>query len=155
AWRETRDRAKHDRVRQLVPRLPEFRRAVDRDLRRRALTRDRVIAVALRMLDLGLFRTGGEEYEQEHGSHGVTTLHRDHVTVRKDTIHFLFPAKSGVERQAEVVDAPLAVAIRALKKSSAPGERLLQYLDSTGWHEATGAEVNEAFKTLTGADFTV
>ncbi len=155
AWRETRDRAKHERVRQLVPRLPEFRRAVNRDLRRAGLTRDRVIAVALRMLDLGLFRTGGEEYEQEHGTHGVTTLHREHVSVRDDAIHFLFPAKSGVERQAEVVDPPLAEAIRALKKSSAPGERLLQYRDSTGWHEVTGVEVNEAFKTLTGADFTV
>ena len=107
------------------------------------------------MLDLGLFRTGGEEYEQEHGTHGVTTLHRDHVTVRGDDLHFLFPAKSGVEREARVTDPPLAVAIRALKRSNAPGERLLQYRDSTGWHEVTGAEVNEAFKTLTGADFTV
>ena len=107
------------------------------------------------MLDLGLFRTGGEEYEQEHGTHGVTTLHRDHVTVRGDDLHFLFPAKSGVERQADVTDPPLAVAIRALKRSNAPGERLLQYRDSTGWHEVTGAEVNEAFKALTGADFTV
>ena len=114
-----------------------------------------MIAVALRMLDLGLFRTGGEEYEHEHGTHGVTTLHRDHVTVRGDDLHFLFPAKSGVEREARVTDPPLAVAIRALKRSNAPGERLLQYRDSTGWHEVTGAEVNEAFKTLTGADFTV
>lgn len=155
AWRESRDRDKHARVQKLVPRLPDMRAAVNRDLRRNGLTRDRVIAVALRMLDLGLFRTGGEEYEQERGSHGVTTLYREHVTVRQDSVHFLFPAKSGVEREAEVVDAPLAVAIRALKKSSAPGERLLQYRDSTGWHEVTGSEVNEAFKALTGADFTV
>ncbi|MEP6649734.1 MAG: DNA topoisomerase IB [Lapillicoccus sp.] len=155
SWTETRGRAKHERVQQLVPRLPEFRKAVNRDLRRSGLTRDRVIAVALRMLDLGLFRTGGEEYEQEHGTHGVTKLHRDHVTVRRDDIHFLFPAKSGVEREAQVTDPPLAVAIRVLKRSNAPGERLLQYRDSTGWHEITGAEVNESFKALTGADFTV
>ena len=155
AWTQDRSKAKHERVQQLVPRLPDFRKAVNQDLRRSGLTRDRVIAVALRMLDVGLFRTGGEEYEQEHGTHGVTTLHRDHVTVRGQDLHFLFPAKSGVERQADVTDPPLAVAIRALKRSNAPGERLLQYRDSTGWHEVTGAEVNEAIKTLTGADFTV
>lgn len=155
AWRQTRDRAKHERVQTMVPRLPAFRAAVDRDLRRRGLTRDRVIAVALRMLDLGLFRTGGEEYEQTHGSYGVTTLHRDHVTVHGDTVDFLFPAKSGVEREASVTDPALAVAIGALKRSRGPGEHLLQYRDSTGWHEVGAAEVNEAFKALTGADFTV
>ena len=155
SWRETRDRAKHERVRQMVPRLPEFRAAVNRDLRRRGLTRDRVIAVALRMLDLGLFRTGGEEYEQTHGSYGVTTLLRDHVTVHGDTVDFLFPAKSGVEREASVADPALAVAISALRRSRAPGEHLLQYRDATGWHGVSAAEVNEAFKTLTGEDFTV
>jgi DNA topoisomerase I len=154
-WREIRDRAKHERVQSLVPLLPSMRAAVRRNLRSEGLPRERVIAVALRMLDLGLFRTGGEEYEQEHGTHGVTTLHREHVTVTGDTIAFRFPAKSGVQREAAVKDPALAVAISALLESPAPGTRLLQYDDGGRWHEVSGADVNEAFKTLTAASFTV
>jgi DNA topoisomerase-1 len=154
-WREIRDRAKHQRVQQLVPMLPGVRRQVRRDLRSEGLTRERVIAVALRMLDLGLFRTGGEEYEQEHGTHGVTTLHREHVTVTGDTVEFRFPAKSGVQREAVVKDPSLAVAIQALVDSPAPGDRLMQYADGDRWREVSGSDVNEAFKTLTASTFTV
>lgn len=107
------------------------------------------------MLDLGLFRTGGEEYEQEHGTHGVTTLHRKHVKVDGDVLHFHFPAKSGVERDATVRDPALAQAITALKQSRAPGPRLLQYRDGKRWREITGSDVNAEFKVLTGSDFTV
>jgi DNA topoisomerase IB len=131
------------------------RAQVRRDLRSDGLTRQRVIAVALRMLDLGLFRTGGEEYEQEHGTHGVTTLHREHVTVTGDTVEFRFPAKSGVQREATVKDPPLAVAISALVESPAPGDRLMQYADGDRWREVSGSDVNEAFKALTASDFTV
>jgi DNA topoisomerase-1 len=154
-WREIRDRAKHDRVQELVPLLPDMRRRVRRDLRQEGLSRERVIAVALRMLDLGLFRTGGEEYEQEHGTHGVTTLYRKHVTVDGDRVHFRFPAKSGVQRDATVKDPALALAIRALKESHAPGKRLLQYRDGQHWREVTGSDVNTEFKALTGSNFTV
>src|SRR3954453_16557045 len=154
-WREFRDRAKHQRVQLLVPLLPEMRRRVRHDLRHAELARERVIAVALRMLDLGLFRTGGEEYEQEHGTHGVTTLHRKHVRVDGELVHFHFPAKSGVERDATVRDPALAEAITALKRSRAPGPRLLQYRDGKRWREITGSDVNAEFKVLTGSDFTV
>ena len=154
-WREFRDRAKHQRVQMMVPLLPEMRRRVRHDLRHAELPRERVVAVALRMLDLGLFRTGGEEYEQEHGTHGVTTLYRKHVTVDGDEVHFRFPAKSGVQRDATVKDPALAQAIAALKASRAPGKRLLQYRDGTTWREITGTDVNAEFKVLTGSDFTV
>jgi DNA topoisomerase IB len=154
-WREIRDRAKHERVQSLVPMLPEVRAQVRRDLRSEGFSRERVIAVALRMLDLGLFRTGGEEYEQEHGTHGVTTLYRDHVTVSGDTVDFFFPAKSGVQREARVKDPALAAAISALKESNAPGQRLLQYIDGDRWREITGADVNSTFKSFTKPDFTV
>lgn len=154
-WREFRDRAKHQRVLLLVPLLPDMRRRVRRDLRHAEQDRERVIAVALRMLDLGLFRTGGAKYEQENGTHGVTTLYKKHVVVDGDDVHFHFPAKSGVQRDATVKDPALAVAITSLKESKPPGKRLLQYYDGNRWHEVTGADVNAEFKVLTGSDFTV
>ena len=75
-WRTAQDADKHDRVRRLARRLPEFRKAVDRDLCAKGLSRDRVLAVALRMLDHGVFRTGNTEYADEYGSRGAATLLR-------------------------------------------------------------------------------
>lgn len=154
-WHRTRGREKHDRVLRLAARLPEARREVSRRLGRRGSTRERVAAVALRLLDAGLFRTGGEEYEAEHGSHGVATLLREHVRVTGDVVSFTFPAKSGVLREAEVRDRALAKAVRSLLRSPGPSERLLQYLDTTGWHDLTSTDVNREFKDLVGEAYTV
>jgi DNA topoisomerase-1 len=154
-WRVARDQDKHERVRRLAGRLPKVRKAIERDIVRTGLGRDRVLAVALRMLDAGLFRTGGEEYQAENGSHGVATLLRSHVSVKQDLMTFSFPAKAGVEREASLRDPLLARAVVCLKRSKAPGERLLQYHDLNGWHEVSSADINTAFKALAGEEFTV
>lgn len=121
----------------------------------RGLGRDRVAAVALRMLDAGLFRTGGEQYEQEHGSHGVATLLREHVTTSADLVCFEFPAKSGVTREARMRDPLLAKAVAALKRGRGPSERLLQFHDADGWHDLGSADVNREFQAIVGPDYTV
>jgi DNA topoisomerase IB len=155
AWHETRDRDKHERVLTLARRLPEARAEIGRRLRRSGLGRERVGAVALRLLDAGLFRTGGEEYESENGSYGVATLLKDHVTVSGDVVSFCFPAKSGVEREADVRDPALAKAVSALKRSRGPSDRLLQYRAGDVWCELTSTEINKDFKELVGAEYTV
>lgn len=154
-WSAAQDKAKHERVRTLARRLPVFRTAVDRDLRRPGLGRERVVAAALRMLDDGMFRPGGDVYEQENGSHGVSTLLREHVTVHGDTIDFCFPAKSGQQREASLTDPLLAKAVLSMKRSKAPGPHLLQFRDTRGWHDMHADDVNAAFKELAGEDYTV
>ena len=155
AWHEARAREKHDRVLVLAKKLPPARKQIAADLRLDGLGRRRVTAVALRMLDAGLFRTGGDEYEVEHGSHGVATLLRSHVSVSGDDITFEFPAKSGVTREAVMTDQLLARAVLSLKRSRREGDRLLEYRDEGGWHELHSADLNVAFKELVGAEFTV
>lgn len=154
-WTATRSAQKHDRIRELAVRLPRVREQLSRDLRRRSLDRERVLAVALRLLDAGLFRTGGEEYEQEHGSHGVSTLLREHVVVSKDELAFRFPAKSGVLREATVVDPAIARVVRSLKRSRTGFDRLLCYRAADGWHEVRADDVNDRFKELAGEAYTV
>jgi DNA topoisomerase IB len=155
AWHQTRGRDKHERVLTLARRLPEARAEIGRRLRRSGLGRERVGALALRLLDAGLFRTGGEEYESENGSYGVATLRKDHVTVSGDVVSFCFPAKSGVEREAEVRDPAVAKAVSALKRSRGPSERLLQYRTGDVWCELTSTEINKDFKELVGEEYTV
>jgi DNA topoisomerase-1 len=155
AWHEARGREKHDRVLQLAKRLPDARKHVASELRESGFSRRRVTAAGLRMLDAGLFRSGGEEYESEHGSHGVATLLRSHVAVSGEDISFEFPAKSGQLREAIMSDQLLARIVLSLKRSSYPGERLLAYRDKLGWHELRSSDLNVAFKELVGEEFTV
>ncbi len=154
-WRRARDKDKHDRVLALAAQLPDFRRTVAARLRRPGTDRERVLAVALRLLEGGMFRTGSEQYQVKHGSHGVATLLRDHVRVSGDEVRLTFPSKSGQQREARLRDRPLARAILALKRSGAPGRRLLQYRDEQGWHTVGSSDVRQAFKELVGQEHTI
>ncbi|RZQ60515.1 DNA topoisomerase IB [Amycolatopsis suaedae] len=152
-WRAARDEEKHDRVLALARILPAFRAAVTADLDAKGTGRERVLAVALRILDLGVFRTGGEEYAAENGTHGVATLLREHVTVRGDELRFAYPAKGGQPREVRIRDGSLAVAVRALRRRTG-ADRLLAYRQGRGWHEVRSDDVNERFKELTGPEYT-
>lgn len=155
-WRRARDEEKHERVLDLAARLPEVRARIHQDLTGSGLGRDRVLAGALRILDRGVFRTGGEEYAEENDSHGVTTLLRDHVTRTGDELFFEFPAKGGVERSAVIRDPELAKLISALRRGRRPEDRLFTYRNGNGERQELRArDVNDRFKELAGDEFTV
>jgi DNA topoisomerase-1 len=154
-WRTAQDADKHDRVRQLARKLPAFREAVDGDLCASGLDRRRVLAVALRMLDYGVFRTGNTEYAEEYGSRGVSTLLRDDVRVSKGKLVFDFVAKGGQQRRLELDDDRLVAAVRSLKRGKHKSPQLLVYRDTDGYHEIDADMVNERFHELVGEDFTV
>ena len=96
-WRQDRDEEKHERVLALAPLLPGFRAEVARELRGRGRSRQRVLAVALAVLERGVFRVGGETYAADNGTHGVATLLCSHVSVRRSTVDFCYPAKGGIQ----------------------------------------------------------
>ncbi|MGI8647813.1 MAG: DNA topoisomerase [Acidimicrobiales bacterium] len=154
-WRRARDEEKHDRVLVLAKQLPAFRAQIYADLNEHGLSRRRVLAAALRILDSGVFRVGGEEYAEENGSRGVATLLREHVRISGDVIKFHFPAKSGVDRVAEICDADLAKVLGSLKRCRADTDRLFACDDMKSWHELRAEDVNERFKELVGEEFTV
>jgi DNA topoisomerase I len=154
AWRERRDEEKHRRVVELGRRLPDLRARVDADLSRSGLGRDRVLAGALRMLDRGVFRTGGEEYANDNGTRGVATLLRGDVEVRNGVLNFCFTAKGGIERRLRIRDAELAALITALRRGRSDEDRLLSYKDRTGRHDVRAEDVNEQLRSIVGEEFT-
>ena len=101
-WREVRDETKYHRLAAFARALPRIRRRVDRDLRRRALSRERVVATVVRLLDETTIRVGNDEYARENHSFGLTTLRDRHVDVRGDRIRFRFRGKSGRVHEVEV-----------------------------------------------------
>jgi DNA topoisomerase IB len=153
-WRHDRDEEKHERVLAMARRLPDWRAAVEADLAGRGLTRKRVLAAALRMLDRGIFRTGGEEYADENGTHGVATLLCEHARVRGDECTFRYTAKGGLDRAVSIRDPALAKVVKSLLHNRSGSDRLLVHRDGDTWHEVHAADVNERFKELAGEECT-
>ncbi|NUS64322.1 MAG: DNA topoisomerase IB [Saccharothrix sp.] len=151
-WRQDRDEEKHERVLALAPLLPGFRAEVGRELRGRGRSRQRVLAVALAVLERGVFRVGGETYAADNGTHGVATLLCSHVAVRGSTVDFCYPAKGGIQFTTAVEDESLARAVRGLLRGRGGDERLL--VDDRGCAVASD-DVNERFKEMVGAEFSV
>jgi DNA topoisomerase IB len=153
-WRARRDTEKHQRVLEIAHQLPDVRDAVVAALRTRGLNRERVLATAVRLLDLGTFRVGSEQYEEENGTYGLATLKRDHVSVRGERTFFSYTAKGGIEREVEITDRPTATVVRQLLERPADaGEDLLAYqLDDGTWRDVTSAEINAYLKEISGAE---
>ncbi|MDA0635994.1 DNA topoisomerase IB [Nonomuraea sp. MCN248] len=144
-WRQRQDEAKFDRVLELAERLPAFRKSVDEQLKGRKLTRERVLAAAARLLDVGFFRVGGEGYD----SYGLATLRMDHVTCGRGTITCSYPAKGDVPREVEVADPGACRVVRALKALRADGE-LLRYQGENGWVDVRSEDINDYLRETIG-----
>jgi len=155
AWRVRRDAAKFDDMLAFARLLPALREEVARELARGELDRDGVMAVAVRLLDRGFFRVGGEDYAGENGSFGLATIRREHVTQRGETVVFDYPGKSGKRRLQAVVDPEVAAAVRTLKRRRGGGEELLAYKETgpaTRWRDVRSEDVNAWLKERTGQD---
>jgi DNA topoisomerase IB len=155
-WRARRDAEKHERVLEIAHQLPDVRDAVKAGLRTRGLSRERVLATAIRLLDLGAFRVGSEQYEEENGTYGLATLKRDHVSVRGERTFYSYTAKGGIEREVEITDRPTATVVRQLlERPDDAGEDLLAYQTEDGeWRDVTSGEINAYLKEISGAEIT-
>jgi len=154
-WQQERSEEKFDRVLEMSAGLHDWRQHVAADLARRGLRRDRVLALGLRLLDLGYFRAGGERYAEENNSFGIATLQCEHVSVGRDGVEFDYPAKSGVRRTLLVEDDDVVRAVRALQRHRKRGERFLAYQESADWVEVHADDLNLRFKEMVGEDYTV
>jgi DNA topoisomerase IB len=154
AWRLHRDRVKFDRILDLGERLPAVRQRLRERLATRGLNRERVLAAAVRMLDQGFFRVGGEVYAAENGSFGLATLRREHVEVVKGSLVFCYPAKSGVERLHAVADEDVVKVVRGLLRRDDDDPELLSWQDRDGWHDIRSPDINAFLCEVAEGDFT-
>jgi DNA topoisomerase IB len=158
-WTERRRRRKHDRVLDVGRRLPAARRRVARDLELPGMPRERVLALAFRLLDLALFRAGGEVYARRNNSYGLATIRKEHVRVQRDgSVYFRYPAKSGQVREVLVEDPVIAGLVTTLKRRRG-GEDLLAWREEgpdgrPRWRDVKSADVQEYVKERLGEDAT-
>jgi DNA topoisomerase-1 len=162
-WRTARERDKHDRVLTLGRRLEKVRTEVVSRLGEAGLGRDRVLAGGVRMLDLGVFRAGGEAYapgrnddgDDEDGTFGLATLRREHVTLKRGAVLFAYPAKGGVPRTVALKDPLLHRMVNSLLRRRGGGDDLLAYRNGRrDWHDVRAEDLNAAVKELAGEEYT-
>ena len=152
-WREVRDETKFDRMVDFGRVMPKMRMRVKRDLARKGLPKEKVLATIVRLLETTLVRVGNEEYTKQNDSYGLTTLRNRHVDIQGPKVHFYFRGKSGVKHAISVTDPYLAKIVRRLR--DLPGYELFQYIDEEGGRRSIGsADVNEYLREITGQDFT-
>jgi DNA topoisomerase-1 len=133
--------------------LPKIRRKVDRDLRQRMLSRDKVVAAVIRLLDDDYLRVGNEEYAKSNKSYGATTLLSRQVHDDGRKVRMRFKGKSGVEHEVMITDRTLRRIVRQLQEL--PGQALFQYINGDGNpHPITSSEVNDYIREASGGDFT-
>jgi DNA topoisomerase IB len=153
-WREQRDHEKHDRMLEFGAALPRVRRVIRRHLGQRGLVRERVLAAAIQLIDLGFFRPGGEEYAAENGSFGLATIRRDHVAVSGGQIVFTYPGKAARHQEQAVAEDQVCAVVGSLKRRRSGGDRLLVYRSGRRWHDVTASDINDYLREVSGGEFT-
>jgi DNA topoisomerase-1 len=151
-YRAAQEEAKYDRLIRFGERLPDLRAALSEHLDKDELDRERVSAIALRVIALGWFRVGSERYARE-GTYGVTTLLRRHVKVRGRRIRLSFPSKAGIRVRSELIDEDLAAAIRGLLRVKG-GPRVFKYSWEGDLYNLTSKRLNDYVKIYLGEEFT-
>jgi DNA topoisomerase IB len=153
SFRAQQEHAKYDKLIRFAERLPELRAAMAEDMDRDALDRERVSAVATRLINRAWFRVGSERYAKESNTFGITTLTKRHVSVRGNRIAFHFRAKHRILVRTTLVDSELSAAIGELLELP-HGRRLFRYLEGAEIYNLTGRRLNDYIRAHLGAEFT-
>ncbi len=152
-WQLRAAQRKFESMREFAAILPKLRRAVKADLTQEGMPRERALACAVRLLDLGFFRIGGEEYAETNESYGVATLLREHVSIEGEEVVFDFPAKSGQRRVQSIRDPEVKAAIGAMQRRRSGPDDLLAFRENGTWRDVRSEEVNAYLQEKAGEEF--
>ena len=152
-WRTVRDESKYEQILEFAAALPALRQRIAKDLAGPGLSKRKVVAAVVQLLEKTLIRVGNDEYTRDNHSYGLTTLRTRHVRITRSTLRFRFKGKGGKVHEIDFNDSRLARIVR--KCQELPGHELFQYLDDQGEVQDIGsADVNEYLREATGRDFT-
>jgi len=152
-WTACRDEVKFASLSEFAHGLPKLRRAIDQDLRKRGLVRDKVLATVVWLLDNVMIRVGNSSYARDNNSFGLTTLQDGHADISGATLRLSFVGKSGKEWSRKITDRRIARIVKGAQ--DIPGQHLFQYLDEGGERRAiSSGDVNDYIRTKAEGDYT-
>jgi DNA topoisomerase I len=152
-WRERRDQEKFDEMIRFARALPRIRKITARELAEKNITRERVLAGAVRLLDRGFFRIGTEDYAEQNQTYGLATMQKRHVTLEGDgVLRFDYVAKGGKRRIQSLVDPEVYELLGALKRRTG-GPELFAYKNGKSWVDVRSDDINDFIKEISGEGF--
>ncbi len=152
-WRMVRDATKFNHMLAFGEALPLIRSAVASDMARRGLSREKVLATVVALLEKTLIRVGNEDYARKNQSYGLTTLRDEHVEITGSTLRFRFKGKSNKEWNLKLTDRRIASIVRAC--ADIDGYELFKWVDEFGGvHDVSSGDVNAYLQEITGEAFT-
>jgi DNA topoisomerase-1 len=150
---KARDATKYERILDFAHAVPAIRRRVARDMARRGLPVEKVVATVVHLLDSTLIRVGNADYARQNGSFGLTTLRDRHVSVERGALRFEFKGKSGKTWRLKLSDRRVARIVKSCQ--DLPGQHLFQFIDADGSRRAVGStDVNRWLRDVSGRDIT-
>jgi DNA topoisomerase-1 len=152
-WRELRDRQKFDRMVRFAQALPRLRKRLIADLPGPDMTCERVLACSVRLLDIGLFRIGSEQYADDDGGLGLATIGKEHASVRGEKVVFDYLAKGGIRRLQAIEDPLCREVVAGLKRRRGGGDQLLAYRSGKRWHGVRSEQISDYLKSKIGDEF--
>jgi DNA topoisomerase-1 len=152
AYRARQEQAKYDKLIRFAERLPDLRAAMSDHMELEGLPYERVAAIAVRLINLGWFRVGGDRYAKASRTFGITTLRKNHVSVRGSRISFHYRGKHRIEVRSAIIDAELASAMKELLAQ--PGPRLFQFESSGERRNLDSRRLNDYIRLHLGEEFT-
>ncbi|QEC52854.1 DNA topoisomerase-1 [Anseongella ginsenosidimutans] len=152
-WKKAREETKYSNLLKFGEHLPLIRKRISQDLRKRSLEKEKVAAIALTVMEETLIRVGNTYYQQEYGSHGLTTLRNKHVRINGSAISFKFKGKKGVLHEVSYKDKRLAGLLKKMREL--PGQELFQYYNQEGVLKTLGSgDINDYIWECTQCNFT-
>ncbi|MEN0052751.1 MAG: DNA topoisomerase IB [Mucilaginibacter sp.] len=152
-WNQIRNQSKYHRLQTFAAHLPAIREQVDKDLARRNLDHEKVVALVVRLMELTGIRIGNESYKKLYGSFGLTTLQNRHIKIEGSKLQFEFKGKKGVQHKIALQSKKLARLVKQCR--DIPGKELFQYYNEAGERCSIGSgDINDYLKNITGEDFT-
>jgi DNA topoisomerase-1 len=152
-WNQIRNQSKYHRLQTFASHLPVIRAQVDKDLNRANLDHEKVVALAVRLMELTGIRVGNEAYKKLYGSFGLTTLQNRHIKIEGSNIRFEFKGKKGVFHKVSLQSRKLAKLVKQCR--DIPGKELFQYYNADGERcSIDSGDINDYLKAITGEDFT-
>lgn len=151
-WVSYRQESKYTRLEEFGKKLPQIRKAVEHDLRRKGWPREKILALTVMMLDEYYIRIGNKHYERENKTYGLTTLRRKHIVQEDGKLYLHYKAKSGKDRRLHVASKRLINLIK--KMSELPGYEIFKYQNGYGtYHLLRSKDVNQYLGEISGETY--
>lgn len=152
AWEKKSEKKKHDRLVSFAEKLPKIRHITSKHLEDETLSKNKVLACMVCLIDTAYFRPGNTYYAKQNESYGLTTLRSKHLTIDKGKLIFKYQGKSGKKQVREVESTRLAEIVRMLDET--PGYEIFHFQDENGiTHNLTSTELNDYIQNAIGRNF--